>query len=220
MSGNLNFDHDDTITRRSGLAHFFKMERIWNYEIVNDDIIFTQKVDNKEMELKVPIIVFNNDCVDFQDNIDCVCGGCLDLPIEGYDNKKHDWCQLSRHIANLYPRYKFLPKSEDLDQFNINYKAICEKLKSLGNQYEILMYNDLINFAKLNQMTKSLICESAKKHSDVMEVTIDIMELWFPGLVKVCDGRTMWNDIDLEIQSILISGDYPDDPDDDDDDDD
>ncbi len=86
--------------------------RCWTHEVVGKDLIISQIYHDEKKTLTVPT---NKLAKDFLKDIDNECGGCNDLPTNGYNSEKYAWCQLSRQVANLHDAgYKFKANTENM----------------------------------------------------------------------------------------------------------
>lgn len=74
------------------------MSKIWSAKVTDSDIVFSQN----GYTLSVPLAVAGKWLVE---NIDHSCGGCIDLPTQGFfKSNKYSWCNLSREIASFYDK--------------------------------------------------------------------------------------------------------------------
>lgn len=79
--------------------------------------------------------------------------------------------------------------------------ALAEKRQYIKKKY--------LKLDMLREAFEVLINDSIEEGDDTCTVAFQIIELICPALIKGCDGRTMHQDFDLEVQSILTRYDYP-----------
>ncbi len=83
------------------------------------------------------------------------------------------------------------------------------EMEKLGYREKLLMEPEFVNFVLLANKSKVVIEKCIAQKYDQCTATVEIMELWFPGVVTCMDGKTMYNDIDLDVQCLFQKCGYP-----------
>ena len=92
----------------------------------------------------------------------------------------------------------------------MDYELLCNRLRQVGYDEGLLMESSIINFGRLEYLTIECVKNNIAFEEDRTTVRTELLELWFPALTVVCDGHTMFKDLDLKVDEVLAEAGYPD----------
>jgi hypothetical protein len=142
-------------------------EKIWSATFIGEDVIFRQG----DQSLRIPLKELHPEMVkEIKDGH--TCGGCRDLPLNGYRSDKYSWCSFSRCIANCWEGgYRWISDDPPLRYLAIvTQLSLVEPMVRMQQTYYLMKVSKKGLEQRLNSIKRAVLEQINSKEDHLYEL--------------------------------------------------